>query len=209
MRAALLTAIVIGTATLAGCSGSSEPTEARPTAPVIAPGRPGEQARTLSPTETVPAVPSPSANAADVLFMQDMIVHHRQALDMSDLAPTRAASDAVKRMAARINDAQGPEISAMTRWLEQQGQRLPDHHELEHHDMPGMATPEQLDALRKAGGADFDRLFVQLMIAHHMGAITMAADEMEKGSHVTVQELAQDISVTQTAEINRLRQLQP
>ncbi|GAA4566291.1 DUF305 domain-containing protein [Planotetraspora kaengkrachanensis] len=155
-------------------------------------------------------MPSPSANAADVLFMQDMIVHHRQALDMSDLAPTRAASDGVKRMAARINDTQGPEISAMTHWLEQQGQRLPEHHQLEeHHDMPGMATPEQLDALRKATGADFDRLFVQLMIAHHMGAITMAADEMEKGSHVTVQELAQDISVTQTAEVNRLRQLQP
>jgi uncharacterized protein (DUF305 family) len=209
VRAALLTAIVIGTATLAGCSGSSETAEARPTAPVIAPGRPGEEARTLGPSEAVTAVPSPTANAADVLFVQDMVVHHRQALDMSGLAATRAASDAVKRMASRINDTQGPEISAMTRWLEQQGQRLPDHHQLQHHDMPGMATPEQLDSLRKASGTDFDRLFVQLMIDHHLGAITMAAAELEKGSHVTVQELAQDISVTQTAEVNRLRQLQP
>ncbi|GII32703.1 DUF305 domain-containing protein [Planotetraspora mira] len=209
MRAALLTAIVIGTAMLAGCSASPETAGARPTAPVIAPGRPGEEARTLGPSEVVTAVPSPAANAADVLFMQDMVVHHRQALDMSDLAPTRAASDGVKRMAARINDTQGPEISAMTRWLEQQGQRLPDHHQLQHQDMPGMATPEQMDSLRKAIGTDFDRLFVQLMIDHHMGAITMAADEMEKGSHVMVQELAQDISVTQTAEVNRLRQLQP
>ncbi|MEV7967971.1 DUF305 domain-containing protein [Sphaerisporangium sp. NPDC088356] len=207
MRAALL--IVIGTAALAlaGCASEPAAPSAQSTAPVIAPGRPGEAAKTLSPTEAVTAVPSPTANAADVVFMQDMIVHHRQALDMSAGASTRAASDDVKRMASRIAGTQGPEINAMIRWLRQQGQRVPEHH-AEHHAMPGMATPEQMAALRAAGGAGFDRLYLQLMIAHHLGAITMAADELEKGSHVMVQELAQDVSVSQTAEVNRMRRMQ-
>ncbi|MEZ0073304.1 DUF305 domain-containing protein [Planotetraspora sp. GP83] len=247
MRAAFAGVIVIGTAVpaLAGCSGtpvtaSAKPTArstapattpaqstvqstvqstAEPTAPVIAPRRPGETARTLGPSEAATAVPAPSANATDVRFVQDMIVHHRQALEMSALAPTRAASDEVRRMAARIAGAQSPEIAAMTRWLRQQGQRIPDPHEQHHeehdeqhhdphHDMPGMATPEELAALRAAVGADFDRLYLRLMIAHHMGAITMAAEEMEKGSHITIQEMAQDISVSQAAEVNRMRRIQ-
>ncbi|MFC6084095.1 DUF305 domain-containing protein [Sphaerisporangium aureirubrum] len=207
MRAALV--IVIGTATLtlAGCASAPETPQATSTAPVIAPGRPGEQARTLSPDEAVTAVPSPTANAADIRFIQDMIVHHRQALDMSAAAPTRASSDAVKRLAARIADVQGPEINAMIRWLRQQEQRVPDHHAA-HDGMPGMATPEQMAQLRAATGADFDRLYVKLMTAHHMGAITMAAGELEKGSHTIAMELASDISVTQAAEINRMRRIE-
>ncbi|WP_424533733.1 DUF305 domain-containing protein [Sphaerisporangium viridialbum] len=206
MRLALL--IVIGTAALAlaGCASAPATPSASSTAPVIAPGRPGEAAKTLGPTEAATAVPSPSANAADVVFMQDMVVHHRQALDMSAGAATRAASDDVKRMASRIADTQGPEINAMIRWLRQQGQRVPEHH-AGHHAMPGMATPEQMAALRAANGGGFDRLYLQLMIAHHLGAITMAADELEKGSHIMVQELAQDVSVTQTAEVNRMRRM--
>ncbi|MEO3807684.1 DUF305 domain-containing protein [Sphaerisporangium sp. B11E5] len=207
MRAAL--AIVIGTATLtlAGCAGTPEPPRATSTAPVIAPGKPGEQARTLSPDQAVTAVPSPAANAADVRFIQDMIVHHRQALDMSTAAPARASSDGVKRLAARIADVQGPEINAMIRWLRQQGQRVPDHHAA-HDGMPGMATPEQMARLRAAAGPEFDRLYIQLMTAHHMGAITMASEELEKGSHTVALELASDISVTQAAEINRMRRIQ-
>ncbi|WP_308249736.1 DUF305 domain-containing protein [Sphaerisporangium fuscum] len=207
MRAALL--IAIGTAALAltGCAGAATTPAARPTAPVIAPGRPGEAARTLAPDEAATAVPSPTADAADVVFMQDMIVHHRQALDMSTPAATRAASEEVKRLAARIAATQEPEIQAMIRWLRGQGQRVPEHHDA-HHAMPGMATPEQMSALNAARGAEFDRLYLRLMIAHHMGAITMAAGELEKGSHTTVQELAQDISVSQTAEVNRMRRIQ-
>ncbi|GAA3803768.1 DUF305 domain-containing protein [Sphaerisporangium flaviroseum] len=206
MRAALV--VVIGTAalTLAGCAGSPATPSAQSTVPVIVPGKPGETARTLGPGETVTPVPSPTANAADVVFMQDMIVHHRQALDMSTAASTRAASAEVKRLASRIAATQGPEINAMIRWLRQQGQRVPDHH-AKHDAMPGMATPEQLTALKAAAGADFDRLYIQLMTAHHMGAITMAADEMEKGAHIIVQELAQDISVSQAAEVNRMQRI--
>lgn len=206
MRTALI--IVIGTAALVpvGCAGDPGTPSARSTAPVIAPGRPGEAARTLDPAEAATVVPSPTAGAADVVFMQDMIVHHRQALDMSAAAPARAASDDVKRMASRIANTQGPEINAMIRWLRRQGQRVPGHH-TEHHDMPGMATPEQLEQLKAAKGAGFDHLYLRLMVAHHIGAISMAAGELEKGSHVVAEELAQDISVSQTAEVDRMRRL--
>ena len=192
------------------CSAADPPAPAaRSTAPVIAPGRPGEQARTLAPGEAATAVPSPSANAADVRFVQDMIVHHRQAVDMSLLAPSRAGSDAIRRLAARINDTQELEIGMMTRWLREQGQRVPGHHGggRDHSGMPGMATPEQLDRLRAASGTEFDRLFVELMIAHHQGAITMATRVLSAGSHTTIQQLATDISVEQAAEIRRMQRL--
>ncbi|MFC4589876.1 DUF305 domain-containing protein [Sphaerisporangium corydalis] len=207
MRPALVIAAGTVALALAGCSGASATPAPGATAPVIAPGRPGETARTLSPTEAVTAVPSPTANAADVVFVQDMIVHHRQALDMSAGADAHARSGDVKRIAARIADTQGPEINAMIRWLRQQGQRVPEHH-AGHAAMPGMATAEQLADLKAATGAAFDRLYLRLMIAHHLGAITMADGEVEKGAHITVQELAQDISVSQTTEINRMRRIQ-
>lgn len=193
-------------AALPACSG--EPAAPAPvsTAPVVVPGRPGEENRTFAPGESAPAAPAPSANAADVRFVQDMILHHRQAVDMSLLAPSRAGSDAVKRLAARINDVQELEIGTMTRWLRDQGQRVPDHHAA-HQGMPGMATPEQLDRLRAAKGADFDRLFVELMINHHQGALVMANQVLSAGSHTTVQRLASDMYVEQAAEIRRMRQL--
>ncbi|WP_113700090.1 DUF305 domain-containing protein [Nonomuraea lactucae] len=195
---------------LAGaCTGGATPVAAptaSETAPVIAPGRPGEEARTLSPSEAATAVPPEVANAADVRYMRDMIVHHRQALDMSLLAASRASSDGVKRLASRINDVQGPEIAMMTDWLKAQGQQVPDHHAA-HEGMPGMATPEQLTALKAATGAEFDRLFVRLMTAHHRGAITMSAEVLTKGSHLRVQEIAEDISVSQATEIRRMSRL--
>jgi uncharacterized protein (DUF305 family) len=191
---------------LAGCTGDPTPPAAQSTAPVIAPGRPGEDARTLSPEEAVTAAPTPTPNAADVRFMQDMIVHHRQALDMSVLAPSRAESDALKRLAARIKDSQGPEIAFMSDWLKQEGLRVPDHH-AGHAGMPGMASPEQMAALKAASGAEFDRLFVELMTAHHQGAITMVGKVLTEGSHVRVLELAKGIGAEQTAEIGRMRRL--
>ncbi|WP_248965993.1 DUF305 domain-containing protein [Sphaerisporangium perillae] len=208
MRVALLIAAGVVALTVTGCTSGPATPVATSSVPVIVPGKPGEAAKTLPPGATVTAVPSPTANAADVVFMQDMVVHHRQALDMSILAPTRAASPDVKRIAARIADTQEPEINAMIRWLQQQGQRVPDHH-AKHDAMPGMATDEQLADLRAASGAGFDRLYLQLMIAHHMGAITMAADEVKKGSHITVQELAEDISVGQAVEIQRMSRMRP
>ncbi|MGW6494189.1 DUF305 domain-containing protein [Nonomuraea angiospora] len=208
MRAALV--VVMGTVVaLSGCTSSTPPPAPRAdsTAPVLAPGRPGEQARTLAPSEAATAVPSATANAADIKYVQDMVVHHRQALDMSLLAPTRAESAQLKSLASRIKDAQGPEIQFMTTWLREQQQTVPDHHAA-HEGMPGMATPAQMEALKAAKGKDFDRMFLELMINHHLGAIKMSEQVLTSGSHIRIEELASDVSVTQAAEIRRMQQMQ-
>ncbi|RBQ16598.1 DUF305 domain-containing protein [Spongiactinospora rosea] len=202
MSAALTSACTAAPAT------TRPPYTAAGTAPVIAPGEPGEPARTLAPNEAATAVPAPTANAADVRFVRDMVIHHRQAIDMSLLAPTRASSGALKRLAARIEDVQGPEIAMMAGWLREQGQQVPDHHTA-HQGMPGMATPAQLEQLRAATGTAFDRLYISLMTAHHQGAITMAAKVIAAGAHPKVREIAEDISVTQTAELHRMARLAP
>lgn len=210
MRSALIvTGVLTGTViALSGCSSDApQAPRADSTAPVIAPGRPGEQARTLPPGEAAGAVPEPSANAADVTYVQKMIVHHQQALDMSVLAPTRAASAKLKALASRISDTQGPEIQYMRTWLQEQGQRVPDHHGA-HQDMPGMATPEEMERLKAASGAEFDRLFLELMIKHHQGAIEMSEQVLVSGSHIRIEELAGDVAVTQLAEIRRMREMQ-
>ncbi|WP_433512419.1 DUF305 domain-containing protein [Nonomuraea sp. CA-143628] len=206
-------ALTVGTCAIllvTGCSGGTSAAPPAPTAnataPVIAPGRPGEEARTLSPSEAATAVPPQKANAADVRYMQNMIIHHRQALDMALLAPSRSANDGVKRLASRINQVQGPEIAMMTDWLKAQGQQVPEHHAA-HEGMPGMATPEQMESLKAAKGPAFDQLFVQLMTTHHQGAITMSTEVITQGSHLRVQEIAEDISVSQAAEIRRMGQL--
>ncbi|MEV5494248.1 DUF305 domain-containing protein [Nonomuraea fuscirosea] len=208
MRAALIviTSLVV---VLTGCTSSTAPQAPRAdsTAPVIAPGRPGEQARTLSPGEAATAVPSETPNAADVKYVQDMIVHHRQAMDMALLAPNRAESAKLKSLADRIKAAQGPEIQFMTSWLREQEQKVPDHHAA-HEGMPGMATPEQMEALKAATGKDFDQLFLQLMINHHLGAIKMSEQVLGGGIHIRIEELASDVSVTQAAEIRRMQELQ-
>ncbi|NRQ34769.1 DUF305 domain-containing protein [Nonomuraea sp. NN258] len=207
MRAALI--VITGSVVaLAGCTSTgAQPTpRADSTAPVLAPGRPGEQNKTLSPAEAATAVPASTANAADVKYVQDMIVHHRQALDMALLAPTRASSTRVKSLADRIQAAQGPEIQYMTTWLRQLQQKVPDHH-AGHAGMPGMATPEQLDALKAASGTAFDRMFLELMIKHHEGALAMSDQVLIGGSHIKIEELATDVNVTQTAEIRRMQEL--
>jgi uncharacterized protein (DUF305 family) len=208
VRAALV--VIVGLiVALTGCTSGSAPQAPRAgsTAPVIAPGRPGEQARTLSPDEAVTAVPSATPNAADVQYVQNMIVHHRQAVDMALLAPSRAESGKLKTLADRIKVAQEPEIQFMSRWLREQEQKVPDHHAA-HEGMPGMATPEQLEALKAAKGKDFDRMFLQLMINHHLGAIQMSKQVLTDGSHIRIEELAGDVSVTQAAEIRRMQQMQ-
>ncbi|WP_043620650.1 DUF305 domain-containing protein [Nonomuraea candida] len=211
MRAALF--VVVGLvagllAALSGCTSSTTPQAPRAdsTAPVLAPGRPGEQARTLSPAEAATAVPSPTANAADITYVRDMILHHRQAVDMALLAPARADSAKLKGLADRIHDVQGPEIQYMTTWLREQEQDVPGHH-ARHEGMPGMATPAQMEALRAAKGKEFDRLFLELMINHHLGAIKMSERVLTGGSHIKIEELATDVSVEQSAEIRRMQEI--
>jgi uncharacterized protein (DUF305 family) len=194
---------------LVGCTSAPPPPPAN-SAPVIVPGKPGEEASTIPPGQAGP-IDQPPPNDADLTFMTDMIYHHAQAVEMAKLAPDRAASTDLKELADRIADVQGPEIDMMNRWLAAHGQLKVDpsapggHGHLPTLDMPGMATPAQLTQLTDARGAQFDTLFLQLMIAHHEGALTMAETVQKDGVDVRVQEIADDVSVTQRDEINRMR----
>ncbi|MFD1146898.1 DUF305 domain-containing protein [Saccharothrix hoggarensis] len=197
--------VAVVLAVLAGCTSQ---TEDKP--PIIAPQGPGEQAQTLSPDDFgTDRWVAPSE--ADLKYVARMIVHHKQALDMSALAPERAQNETVKGLASRIHDTQGPEIGAMEQWQRQYAERAPEHGhsgdlpEVDHGSMPGMASDEQLAALAAARGADFDRLFLQLMIAHHEGALQMAIELLSSGTDVRVEEMANDVVASQTDEIERMK----
>ena len=191
---------------LASCTSSPAPPAE--TAPVIVPGRPGEPARTISPGQPLPTRRS-QPNTADFAFIASMIVHHQQALDMAALVPTHSQNDKIKAVASRIADSQRPEIDVMNGWLRDHGQPAvdPTKHAVDMSGMPGMASPSQLDSLRSATGPAFDSLFLQLMITHHQGAVTMARDVQTGGSDARVQELADEVIAVQSAEIQRMRAL--
>ncbi len=159
--------------------------------------------------------------SADVRFMTGMIVHHAQALVMSALAPTHDAGPAVRRLTARILNAQRDEIATMQHWLRARGQVVPEieidgltlkvtgvDERMMH--MPGMLTDEQLRELDAARGPDFDRLFLKYMIQHHRGAVTMV-DELFRtdgaGQDELAFKLASDINVDQRTEIARMERM--
>lgn len=197
---------VLATAALAACSTETPP--ATNPGPVIVPGGPGERASTIPPGEATGSVETPP-NDADIEFVQNMVVHHQQAVTMADLAPERASSRDVRELASRISDVQGLEIGVLNRWLSQHTIPTVDptapHHSGDHASMPGMATQEQLQALRDAEGGSFDRMWLQLMIVHHEGALTMADAVRADGVDTRVQEIADDVVVEQTDEIQRMR----
>ena len=180
---------------------------------LIQPGEPGEPAVTGGSVTTPEA---PEFNHSDIAFVQMMIPHHAQALEMSKLAQRYAVDDGVRTLAARIRDAQGPEILTMSSWLEAQHIDVPkagedaeqyDHGEHGHDPMRGMLTDAQMRRLAAARGAQFDRLFLQGMIQHHQGAIEMADTVAVGGSDLLVSELAADVKATQAAEVARMRQM--
>jgi len=175
-------------------------------------------------------------NAADLSFAQQMIVHHQGAVEMADLAPGRAANQQVKDLAAKIKAAQAPEIEQMTGWLTLWGAAMstsaaasPTSDDgmggMNHGGMsgtgksgemstgatgmamPGMMSDAQMQELTNATGAEFDRLFLQLMIVHHQGAIAMADTEIAQGSNPAAMALAESIKTSQTAEITQMQQL--
>lgn len=152
--------------------------------------------------------PAGDASAADAMFAQMMIPHHEQAVVMADLAPTRAQDPQILELAAEIKGAQQPEIDQMAAWLEEWGVPRMDGDDAmaAHgaHGMSGMLTDEQLAQLEASSGADFDRLFAQLMIEHHQGAIDMAKD-VAGSSDPRVAELADQIISTQQVEIEQLK----
>ncbi|MFE6402875.1 MULTISPECIES: DUF305 domain-containing protein [Streptomyces] len=215
----LLTAAVL---VLGACDSGSE-SDSRSTAKspsstgpsVIAPGKPGETAATLSAEDAAKKrTDDDSPNSADFEYVEKMIPHHSQALEMTRLVPERAKSTKVKRLADRITAAQKPEIGAMERWLKAHAKKgkpgatspKPGHDgHGDHAGMPGMATAAQLKQLRAAKGEAFDQLFLKLMITHHTGAVTMATDALSQGNNLLVEEMANDVVAQQTSEINRMR----
>ena len=208
-------------------SAAGEATTSTPSAMMSSPMMSGSASAMMSP----PAA-SADHNAADLTFAQMMIVHHQGAVEMADLAPSRAASQEVKDLAARIKAAQGPEIEQMQTWLTAWGAAMPgttpasttddgmggmDHGGMSGMGkegemssgmaMPGMMSDAQMQELTDATGADFDRLFVELMIVHHQGAIEMSDTEIAEGSNPAALALAESITTSQTAEIAEMQQL--
>lgn len=187
----------------ASCATAAVPQGPR----VVQPGAPGEASR------VVPAVrpDTPKYTDADVKFMTGMIGHHAQALEMTALLPSRTAHEDMKLLARRIEVSQTDEIRMMQRWLEARGLEVPTVHA--HHAagatlMPGMLTPEEMARLAEAKGAAFDRLFLELMIKHHEGALVMVKTLVSQpgaAQDADIFAFASDVEADQSIEIARMR----
>ncbi len=179
-------------------------------APIIQPGKPGEPVRVLSPEQAID-IAATAYSPADVRFMQDMIPHHQQALEMAELVEERTNNPKIIEAAGRIKASQADEIAFMRRWLDERGESVlePGAHAAMHtpHHMSGMATPAQMAALAAAIGIEFDRQFLTLMIKHHEGAVKMVEELLEQPGSAydpVLLEFTNDITNDQTAEIERM-----
>lgn len=150
-------------------------------------------------------------NDADVEFAQGMIAHHEQAIEMAEIAldPAAGASADVVDLATRIQAAQDPEVELMTAWLTAAGESIAmdtsDGHDMS--SMEGMMTADQMDAMAAMTGADFDRTWLEMMIAHHEGAISQSETVKANGSNADVLLLADQIITAQQAEITEMQAL--
>lgn len=178
--------------------------------PIVQPGAPGEAARDLSAEEAI-EIASTSHSPDDVTFMQNMIPHHNQAVQMAAMVADRTNRKELLDAAGRINASQADEIGFMQQWLTSRGEPLPDptaHDGMSMpHDKSGMATPAQLAQLSAAQGTEFDRLFLELMITHHEGAVKMVADLHEQPGSAydpVLFEFTNEVVNDQTAEIERM-----
>lgn len=195
--------------TLSICAARAEQNHS--SAPVVVqPGAPGQ------PTKRLPASTSgklPPRSRAEVEFMQGMIMHHAQAVEMTAMIPSHTENKDLRLLGARIRSSQTDEIKFMKRWLSVRGEpvsmAMPGMPGMDQSGrpmplMPGMLTPEQMDALRKAKGHDFDHLFLTGMIQHHNGALTMVKDLFDTpgaGQDAEVFNFATDADNSQRAEI--------
>lgn len=174
--------------------------------------------------DTTAQVSETEHNDADVAFASDMIQHHAQALSMVDLTVDRTLDPEVQQLAEDIREAQGPEIETMTDWLQDWDEEVPetmrDHSNAGHDtegmgesmegmdsDMPGMLSADEFDRLENAPDADFQTMWLEMMIEHHEGAVEMAQDEQEEGRYKPAVDLAEDVVETQTEEIEKMESL--
>jgi uncharacterized protein (DUF305 family) len=180
-------------------------------APIVQPGAPGQASKTLS-AEDASKLAASTYTAEDVAFMQGMMVHHQQAVDMAVLVKERTNTKELVEIAGRIESSQADEIAFMREWLGERGEPLegPMMKDHAHHTMMGMASPDQMAALAAASGVEFDRQFLTLMIAHHKGAIDMVDalfDEDGSAADPVLYRFASDIENEQNGEIERMDKL--
>jgi uncharacterized protein (DUF305 family) len=196
-RRTALATLVAGTLTLAACGGTDA----------------GHGAMSADTSASASSDASPDAedafNDADVTFAAGMIPHHESAIEMAGLAAGRSADPRVLDLAGRIEDAQGPEIETLTGWLQQWDADATggmDHGSMGHGEDEAM-TGQDMAALAAASGAEFDRLFLTKMVAHHRGAVQMAEAELADGRNPDAIALAETIRDSQAAEIAEMEQL--
>jgi uncharacterized protein (DUF305 family) len=195
-RTVVLTgALLAGVLAVAGCSS-------------------GDTATNRSGSSTASTAQASVHDDADVAFAQAMVVHHRQAIEMARLAQDRSQNPEVLDLAERIEAAQAPEIETLTGWLQDWGAEPSGSmgdgsmaHGDMGHGMGGMMSEEDMRALENATGEEFDRLFLQMMIKHHTGAVEMAGTEIADGRKPDAVELARTIQRTQNDEIAEMQQL--
>jgi len=197
---------------------------AQQAAPMVQPGAPGKRSKSVSPAAVRNAAKPPVE--ADVTFMQGMIHHHAQAVEMVDLLRTRGQSKDLQSLGERISISQTDEIRFMKDWLAERGKpaspmaahmdHMADMKGMDHKNMgamplmPGMLTPAQMEELAKAKGAEFDRLFLAGMIQHHTGALVMVEDLFRipnAGQDPVLYDFASDIDNTQRAEIKIMSEM--
>jgi uncharacterized protein (DUF305 family) len=168
-------------------------------------------ANTAAVDSSTGSVASVALNAADIEFAQGMIAHHEQAIEMAEIAldPNVGASPEVVDLATRIKGAQDPEVELMTGWLTAAGEPVAmdasEGHDMS--SMEGMMTAEQMDAMAAMTGADFDQIWLQMMIAHHEGAVSQSQTVKANGSSADVLALADTIINAQQAEITEMQAL--
>jgi len=190
--------------------------QTEPATPVVVqPGAPGKPSKTLPPSTRAKL---PPRSQADVEFMQGMIMHHAQAVEMTALIASHTENKELRSLGARISSSQSDEIKLMQRWLAARGERISvdmpgmdmSRHSPHPQLMPGMLTPEQMEALGRAKEAEFDHLFLTGMIQHHDGALTMVKDLFDTagaGQDADVFNFATDADNTQRAEIRIMQNM--
>jgi uncharacterized protein (DUF305 family) len=211
---------------VAPCQQANSPTSG---VSIVQPGAPGHSNKTLTP-ETASAAPR-KPSEADIQFMQGMIMHHSQAVEMTELLRTRSKDKEVQALGKRISISQTDEMAYMKQWLTDRGEPISAHGSMnmagmdmagmdmagmDHMDMgampmmPGMLTPAQMKALAAATGPEFDHLFLTGMIQHHTGALTMVKDLFKSpgaGQDPQLFDFASDVDNTQQAEIDIMRHM--
>jgi uncharacterized protein (DUF305 family) len=190
--------------------------QTEPATPVVVqPGAPGKPSKILPPSTRAKL---PPRSQADVEFMQGMIMHHAQAVEMTALIASHTENKELRSLGARISSSQSDEIKLMQRWLAARGERISadmpgmdmSRHSSHQQLMPGMLTPQQMEALRNAKDAEFDHLFLTGMIQHHDGALTMVKDLFDTagaGQDADLFNFATDADNTQRAEIKIMQSM--